>query len=451
MTCGESLQGRRRRTLDSVRDHVSLAVLGGSSVSTPVLLNALRNSQLRGGLPSLHVRLYGRKRERLTRVLEYAGASLSLRRGAADGERTLRLTAHSSIDEALLGASYVLCMIRPGGMRGRARDEHIALEAGVPADEGLGPGGLACFLRGRPLIEAVLARCRECAPDGSLLMMTSPLGLNVALARALFGPRSYGLCELPIVTSRMVVRHAVARLGCERITHCHAGLNHQSWLYAFRDEHGNDVTERVLASIDSPELVDVDPEAIRAYGAVPVPYLKLFLHRDRVIQKQRSQGVVRGAVLTEWSSRLEAAYCGGDGPDVPLVSALLAERKMDWFEHGVVPVLEALTQSTTVTLPLNVQADASLQGVPAEAVVEVDCKVSSAGARPIVLPALPPRPAALTRELIRYERAALALPRKPSRAQLASTLALHPLTSEPAIPTLVEALTTLSSEESTLP
>jgi hypothetical protein len=81
-----------------------------------------------------------------------------------------------------------MCLVRAGGMNGRARDEALALAAGVPADEGLAAGGLACFLRGRALISALAARCRSFAPSAVFLQMSSPLGLNVAITRDAFGP-----------------------------------------------------------------------------------------------------------------------------------------------------------------------------------------------------------------------------------------------------------------------
>jgi len=56
-----------------------------------------------------------------------------------------------------------------------------------------------------------------------------------------------------------------------------------------------------------------------------------------------------------------------------------AERRMDWFDEGVVPVLEALHREHATTLPLNVPAGDALPGSPGDAIVEVDCRVSRRG------------------------------------------------------------------------
>lgn len=39
-----------------------------------------------------------------------------------------------------------------------------------------------------------------------------------------------------------------------------------------------DCTAEVLDAVDTPDLVGVEPEIIREYGAVPLPYLRLYLH-----------------------------------------------------------------------------------------------------------------------------------------------------------------------------
>ena len=113
-----------------------LTVLGGSSPATPVLIESLRKAQLEGALGALELRLFGRNELQLRRIRDYFHATSESHAGPA-----LQISTHCDIAGAVRGASHILCMIRAGGMDGRAHDERLALSAGVPADEGLAVGG----------------------------------------------------------------------------------------------------------------------------------------------------------------------------------------------------------------------------------------------------------------------------------------------------------------------
>ena len=402
---------------------ITLTVLGGSSPAAPVLVDALRRSQRADRLGEIEVRLHGRNVARLEGIAAYA-TRRQARETQAHGAAVPRLqvTAAKNLEDAFQGATDILCMVRPGGMLGRAADEAIARRAGSPADEGLGVGGLACHLRGRQVIAGLAQAAARHAPRANFLQMAGPLGFNVALARRAFGARAFGVCELPLTTAAKLAQ-AVAATGGAWTAHHHAGLNHQSWLYAFRDAQGVDVTARVLDAIPARTALGVDTEAIREAGAVPVHYLKMFLHTAREVAAQR--GVEsRGILLDRWAQRIEVALGVNDDARV---DQLLAERRMDWFDEGVVPVLEALHREHATTLPLNVPAGDALPGSPGDAIVEVDCRVSRRGVWACAVPALPAAPAALTRRLIDYERAVLALPAGVDETRLAEALALHPL------------------------
>jgi 6-phospho-beta-glucosidase len=402
---------------------LTLTVLGGSSPATPVLIDALRRSQRAGRLRDIEVRLHGRNVTRLEGIAAYASRRLAREeQRAGSSVPQLRVIAAKSLEDAFDGASDILCMVRPGGMLARAADEAIARDAASPADEGLGIGGLASYLRSREVFTGLAETAARHAPSANFLQMSGPLGVNVALTRRAFGPRAFGVCELPLTTATKLAQ-AVSPGGGAWASHSHAGLNHQSWMYAFRDAGGQDVTARVLDAIPAGNTLGVDSQAIREAGAVPVHYLKMYLHTAREVARQ-SGAESRGVTLDRWSRRIEQALVAGDDAGV---DALLAERRMDWFDEGIVPVLESLQLEQPRSFPLNVPADDALPGAPRDAIVEVDCEVSVRGVTPRTVPALPAAPAALTWQLIDYERALLDLPREPGAARIAAALALHPL------------------------
>jgi 6-phospho-beta-glucosidase len=416
------------------RPEMVLTVLGGSSPATPVLIESLRKAQLDGAIGALELRLFGRNELQLQRICDYSRAI-----SASHVGRALQISTHCDIGNAVRGASHILCMIRAGGMEGRAYDERLALSAGVPADEGLAVGGLSCFLRTRNLITEIAEQCARYAPRAWFMQMASPLGLNVALSRAAFGSRSFGLCELPRVTAATLRDTLCERGGPQWASHAHAGLNHQSWLYAFRDERDRDITQSVLDALPAKGMTGIDKRKMLEFGAVPVSYLEQYLHTRRVLNAQRNQSV-RGVVLSDWSQRVSSALCSGLSVHVPKVGRLLAQRKMDWFEQGVIPVLAALGESRSRLCVLNVPAAEALPGVSSQAIVEINCRVSARGVTAMPVAPMPSRAASLTQQLVTYEAAALGLPQAPSAERVSSVLELHPLVPRTQIGRLARAL-----------
>lgn len=415
---------------------MDLTVIGGSSVGTPVLLNELSIAVAEGKLPKTHVRLFGRNQLRLEKVQAYFKHQI--------GTEGVTVSTHQNMKSALTGATHVLCQIRPGGMESRAQAERVALAAGIPGDEGLGPSGLVAFLLGRSAIRSVIDQCAHYAPNAIFMQMSSPLGLFVALATGHMPMPSYGICELPCVTARKVLKFIQARTGLENLTYSLAGLNHQSWLYNFRDSENIDRTNEILCAIDDPELVDIEPDMIRQMEAIPLPYLKLFIHGDRELTKQLGQQNTRGEKLMSWIDELDHAYCDGSEPDFHQVASLLGCRNMGWYKYGVVSALQKFIACKDQTFPLNLPNHGAIEGIDDAAIVEVKCKIGNGIAKPIRATTLPEGPAQLTQNLVIYEQNALELPDKPTVHQLKDVLALHPMVTQQSISSLANQIRTIA-------
>ncbi len=402
-------------------DVAVLTIVGGSSVSTPVLLEELGRAWCDPSLPSLEVRLWGRNDSRARAVAAH-GVQRLRRLGIGDHRLSVRVS--SELSSALESAEVVLCQVRPGGFLERARDEAFALSRGIPGDEGLVPSGLRAYLRSRGALDRLHRAIAEVAPDAALLHMTSPLGLTVARARRDQGLRAYGICELAMVTVERVRRAVEPVLQCGPLQVLHAGLNHRTWLHVFRDASGRDRRADVLQAIDDPELVRVDPEVIRREGAVPVHYLRLHYHRERELAAQRARPEPRGAELEGWARELEQAYAAG--PDHPRVAELLGRRDVSWYADGVVPSIAAFFSAEERRISLNLPAGSGVPGIPAEAIVELPSRVSRVRQEPLPVEALPPGPQALMTRFVAYETAVLGLSEVPDSGELAGALRAHP-------------------------
>ncbi len=419
----------------SDRSPVRIAILGGSSVSTPLLIEALAHALRQEQFPPLRLRLHGRHDRRLAAVAEYGRRRLREIAPAAD----VAIEAGTALDRVLAGADLLLCQVRPGGFAGRARDEELALRHGVPGDEGLGPSGLSCFLHGLRTMDRLHAAIAKHAPRVRMLHMTSPLSLNVARARNHFGLDCVGVCELPATTAARVRAHVEPLLGVGELQVTHAGTNHQGWLHQFLDGAGRDRTAEVIAAIRDPHLVRVDPAVIRRERAVPLPYLRLYYHTQREVSAQRRRPLRRGEELRRWAVELETAYLASRGGAIDRVRALLAQRRVDWYEAGTVPALLAFLRPNPTPVALNLPGHGALPGIAPAAIVELPCSASRAGVQARPVPPLPPGPARLNRRLVAFEAAALALADAPDEHQIAACLDRHPLVESPALAEAIAA------------
>jgi 6-phospho-beta-glucosidase len=399
---------------------IVLALLGGTSVGTPWLIKVLAAARQAGHLPDLELRLFGRAMRRAERLTDYAEAAIEGTGRSATAP--IRLRSTDNLDDALSGSDLILCQIRPGGFDARGEDERMPLEEGVPGDEGLGPSGLASFLRSRPLLQQIAEAWDRQAPGALFLQLTSPLGLLVAgLAQSARG-RVVGLCELPATTSALIKDHVEPKLGYGPLRHAHLGLNHWAWLYAFTDAAGIDRTAEVLAATDSARLLRIDADVLRREAAIPLHYLRLIYHAERALAEQRARSGTRSEEVAAWAASLDAIYDAGGPIDATRVTDLLQQRRMNWYDEAVLPALTAFCGSTPKELVLN------LTGLePGGVAIELPCRITGRLIEPLPQPPLPPGPAALFRRLTAYERAALALPRDLTCAAIAEVLALHPM------------------------
>src|SRR3954453_3145089 len=117
-------------------------VLGGSSVGTPALIDALQRQQ---PTQSIDLVLHGRSHDKLDPVA-HATALM------AQGMEWLKVSATIDLAEALDGAAYVINQVRVGGLAARAFDETFPIPLGIPGEETVGPGGFANSLRTVPQV-----------------------------------------------------------------------------------------------------------------------------------------------------------------------------------------------------------------------------------------------------------------------------------------------------------
>ncbi|MFQ3568548.1 MAG: hypothetical protein SNJ59_16295 [Aggregatilineales bacterium] len=356
---------------------IKIAVLGGSSVGTPELVNALR----RLGTPRrpIELVLHGRTPDKLEPVTNAA-------RILAQGCEWLRVRSTTVLEEAAAGAEIILNQVRVGGLAARKFDETFPIQFGVPGEETIGPGGYANALRTVPTVVRIGQELERYAPSALILSFTNPASvIQYALAKTT-RLCLIGLCDGPIIMKRWAA--AALETEADALVVDYVGMHHYGFITrVFHD--GADVTEAMLAGLERVTALDMDVEIVRSLGALPTPYFKYFLHPDRILERQRGKQS-RAEQLLAVEAELLAEYAALTGPP-----SGLAKRSANWYDNIIAPVVMALINGGTHPFILNVSNETAHPWLPADAIIETPCVIEQGVVRPLYMP--PPSPELMAR------------------------------------------------------
>src|SRR5439155_18623375 len=108
-----------------------------------------------------------------------------------------QIRVESHLEDAATGADLVINSVRAGGIRGRARDERLAIEHGLAGQETTGPGGAAMALRTLPVTLAHAGTVARLAPHAWFVNFTNPAGLITEALTQNTALRVIGICDTP--------------------------------------------------------------------------------------------------------------------------------------------------------------------------------------------------------------------------------------------------------------
>jgi 6-phospho-beta-glucosidase len=346
---------------------VKVALLGGSSVATPELINALR----RQPSPDVKVNLvlHGRTPDKLLPVSRAA-------EHLAQGCEWLKVSATNQLDEALVGADYVINQIRVGGLSARAFDETFPIPFGIPGEETVGPGGFANAMRTIPEAVRLAQAVEKYAPNALLLSFTNPASVvQYAVART-SNIRVIGLCDAPITMLNWVAQ--ALKCSPAELSVDYVGMHHYGFITRVMRDSA-DVTDAMLTGLASVPSIDVDLDIIHSLRALPGPYFKYFFHADRILEKQRQQKHSRAEQLQQVEAELLAEYRASQSNN-------LNKRAAKWYDAIIAPVLMALIQHKPTSFILNVTNGTTHPWLPVDAIIETPCLLEQGRARAISVP-----------------------------------------------------------------
>jgi 6-phospho-beta-glucosidase len=346
---------------------LKLAVLGGSGVATPELIDVLMKSRER---PHVHVALIGRSIDKLQAV----GAICT--HLATRAEPPITISTQTDPRQGMEGADYILNQIRVGGYQERAYDETFPREFGIPGEETFGPGGMNMALRTIPVVLELCRLAEEVAPDAVMINLTNPSSIIQYAVNLTTRVKSVSICDLPMMAEQMVA--GLLGKPVRELTVRYTGMNHFGWVTGVH-WHGQDMLPAVLDKLAAQPGLPVEADLLRALGVIPTSYFKYFYHPNRVLEAQRNKRP-RAEELLELESEILAAYQSSQTGEKP---ASLIKRNAVWYEHMIVPLMLDHYNDTGRIQYLQVTNGHALPFMPAKSIVEVPCVVRRSGFLPL--------------------------------------------------------------------
>ncbi|MCA1222586.1 6-phospho-beta-glucosidase [Streptomyces sp. 8L] len=396
---------------------MKLAVVGGGSTYTPELIDGF--ARLRDTLPIEELVLVDPAADRLDLV-----GGLARRIFAKQGHPG-RIVTTADLDAGVEGADAVLLQLRVGGQAARNQDETWPLTCGCVGQETTGAGGLAKALRTVPVVLDIAERVRRTNPDAWIIDFTNPVGI---VTRALLqaGHKAVGLCNVAIGFQRKFANHL--GVSPSEVHLEHVGLNHLTWERGARlgGPEGEDVLPKLIAEHGAAIAEDLHmPRAvIERLGVVPSYYLRYYYAHDEVVRELATKPS-RASEVAAMEKQLLEMY--GD-PELDEKPALLAKRGGAYYSEAAVDLAASLLRGRgSAVQVVNTYNKGTLPFLPDDAVIEVQAKVTTAGAEPLAVAPVEPLYAGLIAHATAYENLALDAALRGGRDRVYDALLANPL------------------------
>jgi alpha-galactosidase len=311
--------------------------------------------------------------------------------------------SHLDRGPAFDGADFLINEIQVGGYAATVRDFEIPKRYGVRQTiaDTIGIGGIFRGLRTIPVMIEMGDEMAERCPDALLLSYTNPMAMVPwgVYAGSRFA-NVVGVCHSVRDTHAFLAR--MVGVPREEITFRTAGFNHQCFVIRFeRAATGEDLYPRLR------ERIEADPEGLgrrvrvelfRRFGFFPTEssehsaeYVPWFLHDDTQIERFRipvDEYIRRSDENLAEYAAMEEALAAGEAIELEPGSELASE------------IVHAMLTGRAREIYGNVRNDGWIDGLPADACVEVPCTVDAEGVHPQRIGALPPQCLALNRTFL---------------------------------------------------
>lgn len=423
-----------------------LTILGGGGFRTPLVYGAVLADRSERRVTD--VVLYDPDETRLRAIGHVLAEQAERHTRSSPGWPAPTVTTTTDLDAALESADFVFSAIRVGGLEGRTADERVALDLGLLGQETTGPGGIAFGLRTVPVAVDVAERAKRVAPEAWVINFTNPAGIITQAMQAVLGDRVVGICDSPLGLAKRAA--GALGLGLDAVQVDYAGLNHLGWLQGLRVDEQNVLPELLAdpARLDALEEGQLfGAEWLQGLGAVPNEYLYYYYFTRDAIASIRDGERTRGEFLLGQQAGFYAAVTDSTEGAWGVWDRVRRERNATYmqenraegrsrdeadvvgggYEGVALALMGAIARDEPATLILNVANAGTLPGLPVDAVVEVPCRVTGAGPRPLPVTPLSGAALGLVQQVKAVEELTIRAAREGAEATAVEAFGLHPL------------------------
>jgi len=403
---------------------MKVTVIGGGSTYTPELVKGFMD--LREALALDELTLMDIHAQRLEIVGGFA------RRIVAAKGNPFKVTLTMNRREAIQGSTYIITQFRVGMMPARRGDEYLGKRHGLIGQETTGVGGMAKALRTIPVLMEIAQDIRELAPKALLVNFTNPSGLNTeALFRYAPDVHAVGLCNAPI-SMKMGFIEGLENLMGRKINDKDAqldtlGLNHLSWFRGFTLEGENlwpQIFKYYVDQLRADPYPEWQPEMVESLGMIPNYYLQYFYNTDHKLADQEKWPPSRAEVVMQVEADLLKQYAD---PNLNEPPADLMKRGGAWYSTLATQVINSHFNNLGEIHILNTRHNGAVPDIPIDWVLEMPCKVDSAGIHPQLVQPLPMVSYGLVSQVKAYELLAVEAAIHGDRQAAYNALLAHPL------------------------
>ncbi|CAK6714619.1 Phospho-beta-glucosidase [Vibrio harveyi] len=318
------------------------------------------------------------------------------------------LTANRA--DALKDADFVCSQFRAGCLESRIRDERIAAEHGMIAQETNGIVGYANACRTIPVALEIAHEMEALCPDAWLLNFTNPSGMVTEAILRNSTTKTIGLCNVPVNMERGAME--LLEADSDDFFIQIAGLNHLVW--ARQIIHKNQdkmqfVIDEVLAGNDKMRPQNIaqfswSEALLKNMNMLPCSYLRYYYASEDILEKEiakNSEAVNRADVVKEIEERLFAVYKDENLNEKPKELEL---RGGQYYSESACKIMNAIHNNTGEIMHVNTLNNGAISGLPDDCAVEVSAMIRSSGAHPLSVAAFPEDTLRLLQTMKTFER-----------------------------------------------
>ena len=304
----------------------------------------------------------------------------------------MKITLSYNRQEALKNADFVTTQMRIGRLPARIKDERIPISHGMIGQETNGAGGMFKAFRTIPVILDIVRDIEKICPDAWLINFTNPAGMvTEAILRYTNFKKTIGLCNVPV----NMVSGFAKMLGVEEdeVTMEIQGINH--FIFAtdvfVNGESRFDELLHKYAYLKEEDTIQMknfvslpySPSFIKGLNAIPCPYHNYYFYTKEQLKEEQIQyqkGTVRGEVVSQTEEELFELYSHKELAEKPQQLAMRGGAK---YSDAACNLIASIYNNTGDIQYVDVRNNGAIADLPADSAVEVACRITSDGPKPI--------------------------------------------------------------------